>query len=228
MFAHLLWPAMTSRFLGNYPRTCNLFAQIDSLITDYVVNMTGLERDAARRLQKDYYRDHGTTLNGLMVTHGIDPDHYLKTVHEIDYSPVAADPALMAAIAALPGRKHVFTNADKGHAEAVLGRLGGADLFDSVFDIRDADFQPKPFVAAYDKFLARHEIDPTQAAMFEDLEKNLAVPHARGMVTVHVIPDAGFSHDQVEHWELSRADEHPHVHHITGDLSGFLSVLNRG
>src|SRR4051812_16846543 len=119
-----------------YPRTCNLFAQIDVLITHYVMSVPQLEFDAARALQKGYYRDYGTTLNGLMQTHEIDPDHFLNTVHAIDYSPVVAHPNLVDAIRALPGRKFILTNGDVGHARAVLRRLGGDELFEHVYDIR--------------------------------------------------------------------------------------------
>ena len=206
-----------------YPRECNLFAQIDSLITEYMMHVTQLAREDARRLQKDYYRDFGTTLNGLMQQHEVDPDHFLNTVHRIDYSPVDANAALIAAIRALPGRKFILTNGDVGHARAVLARLGPAeDLFESVFDIRAMGYRPKPLPEAYQSFFSAHGIDPKRAAMFDDLEKNLLVPHDVGMTTVQVIASEGFTHTQVEAWELERTDG-PHIHHVTADLAGFLS-----
>lgn len=208
-----------------YPRTCNLFAQIDSLITDYVQNLTGLARDEARTLQKLYYRDNGTTLNGLMQNHGVDPDHYLSMVHAIDYSPVMAHPELVEVIANLPGRKFIFTNADTGHAEQVLARLGGAHLFEGIFDIRATGFAPKPELSAYEKFLAHFGIDATSAAMFDDLEKNLKVPHELGMRTVQVIAEDGFVHAQVDDWELEQKPGQPHIHHTTANLVGFLNSL---
>ncbi|ODT70440.1 MAG: pyrimidine 5'-nucleotidase [Pelagibacterium sp. SCN 63-23] len=207
-----------------YPRECNLFAQIDIRITNYVMDLTKLDFDTARLLQKDYYRDFGTTLNGLMQQHSIDPDHFLDTVHAIDYSPVDPHPDLVDAIRALPGRKFILTNGDTGHARSVLSRLGGGDLFEHVHDIRAMTFVPKPHRAAYDGFFARHQIDPTRAIMFDDLEKNLVVPHEVGMTTVQVVPGEGYAHDQVDAWELGRATG-PHVHHVTGDLAGFLRNL---
>ncbi|UJQ93137.1 pyrimidine 5'-nucleotidase [Mariluticola halotolerans] len=208
-----------------YPRTCNLFAQIDTLITKYVMQATGLAFEPARKMQKDYYRDHGTTLNGLMLTRGIDPDHYLSFVHDIDYSPVDPHPELVAAIKALPGRKFVFTNADNGHAANVLKRLGGADLFDGMFDIRATGFKPKPERSAYELCFETFGIDPTRAIMFDDLEKNLKVPHEMGLATVHVLPAGDFVHDQVDAWELNRADNREHVHHVTDNLVDFLESL---
>ena len=205
-----------------YPRECNLFAQIDLLISDYTAGVTGLPYAEARALQKAYYRDHGTTLHGLMLHYGVDPDHFLKTVHAIDYSGVPAHPALVAALKALPGRKFILTNGDAGHANAVLERVGASGLFTDIFDIRSMRYQPKPLPVAYETFFAAHGIDARRAAMFDDLEKNLLVPHDVGMVTVQVIAGEDFSHHQVENWELERTGG-PHVHHVTDDLAGFLA-----
>lgn len=204
-----------------YPRTCNLFAQIDVRITNYVMGVTQLDFDAARALQKTYYRDFGTTLNGLMQRHTVDPDHFLNEVHAIDYAPVDPHPDLVDAIRELPGRKFILTNGDVSHARSVLKRLGGDDLFEHVHDIRAMTYVPKPHKAAYDGFLALHGIDPSRAAMFDDLEKNLLVPHEVGMTTVHVVATPDFVHEQVDAWELETSAG-PHVHHVTDDLATFL------
>jgi len=208
-----------------YPRTCDLFAQVDTLITRYMMDVTGMEMAAARRLQKDYYRDHGTTLNGLMLHYDVDPDHYLNSVHDIDYSPVQSHPELVETIHSLPGKKYIFTNADMGHTEAVLRRLGAWTIFDGMFDIRAAGLVPKPEQYAYDRFLEKHNIDPKNAVMFDDLEKNLKVPHLLGMATVQVIAAGEFCHSQVESWELEQKENEDHVHHITDDLLDFLKSL---
>jgi putative hydrolase of the HAD superfamily len=205
-----------------YPRRCNLFAQIDARITSYVMDVTRLDFAAARDLQKTYYRDFGTTLNGLMHGHAVDPDHFLSSVHAIDYSPVDAHPELVAAIAALPGRKFILTNGDTAHARAVLKRLGGSELFEHVHDIRAMTFVPKPNRQAYLGFLQLHDIDPAHAVLFDDLEKNLVVPHELGMSTVQVVA-RGWTHELVEAWELGSSG--PHIHHVTDDLAGFLRNL---
>ncbi len=207
-----------------YPRSCNLFAQIDVRITHYVMSVTQLDFGAARALQKGYYRDFGTTLNGLMQQHEIDPDHFLDSVHAIDYAPVDPHPQLVDAIRALPGRKYILTNGDVGHARAVLKRLGAHDLFEQIHDIRAMTFVPKPHKAAYDGFVAQHGIDPNRAVMFDDLQKNLLVPHEIGMSTVHVVADDSFAHEQVDAWELDRGTG-THVHHVTDDLAQFLTNL---
>lgn len=208
-----------------YPRTCNLFAQIDSLITQYMMELTRLPFVEARSLQKTYYRDFGTTLNGLMQRHEVDPNHFLGAVHKIDYSPVDAHPELVAAMRGLPGRKFILTNGDVGHARAVLERLGGAgELFEDIFDIRAMSYRPKPLPEAYAAFFAAHGIDARRAAMFDDLEKNLVVPHETGMITVQVVAAEDYQHEQVDAWELGRSSG-VHVHHVTDDLAGFLKAL---
>ena len=208
-----------------YPRACNLFAQIDQLISEYVVELTKLPFEEARTLQKAYYRDYGTTLNGLMQRHSVDPDHFLSTVHNIDYSPVPAHPDLVEAIVALPGRKFILTNGDVGHARAVLRRLGAPDdLFEDIFDIRAMSYRPKPLPEAYEAFFAANGIDAKTSAMFDDLEKNLVVPHEVGMATVQVIASDDYAHEQVDAWELERTGG-AHVHHMTSDLVGFLTKL---
>ena len=205
-----------------YPRECNLFAQVDFRISDYMVKVTGLPYAEARALQKTYYRDHGTSLNGLMLHYGVDPDHFLSTVHDIDYSPVQPHPRLVAALKALPGRRFILTNGDVGHAEHVLEKVGASGLFVDIFDVKAMGYKPKPMPEAYEAFFAMHGIATTRAAMFDDLEKNLLVPHQNGMVTVQVIAADDFEHEQVESWELGRGSG-PHIHHMTGDLADFLS-----
>jgi putative hydrolase of the HAD superfamily len=207
-----------------YPRECNLFAQIDRRITQYVMDLTRLDFAEARALQKTYYRDYGTTLNGLMSRHAVDPDHFLSIVHDIDYSPVLAHPGLVEAIRGLPGRKFILTNGDVRHARSVLGKLGDPDLFEAIFDIRAMNYQPKPMPVAYEAFFSRHGIDVGRAVMFDDLEKNLKVPHERGMATVQVVAGEGYAHEQVESWEIERRSV-AHVQHVTDDLAGFLAGL---
>jgi putative hydrolase of the HAD superfamily len=207
-----------------YPRECDLFAQIDLLISTYMVDVTRLPYAEARALQKSYYRDHGTTLHGLMLHHDVDPEHFLSTVHAIDYSGVPAHPGLVAAIAALPGRKFILTNGDVGHASAVIDKVGLAGMFTDIFDIKAMKYKPKPLPEAYTEFFAMHGIDARKAAMFDDLEKNLVVPHEQGMATVHVVAADDFTHDQVESWELGRGTG-PHVHHVTDDLAKFLGSV---
>jgi putative hydrolase of the HAD superfamily len=176
-------------------------------------------------VQKDYYKKYGTTMRGLMTEHGISPDDYLDFVHKIDHSPLEPNAALGDALERLPGRKLILTNGTKAHADAVMKRLDIDKHFEDVFDIIAAELEPKPSRRTYESFLARHDVDPKKSAMFEDLARNLEVPHALGMATVLVVPPA--TKEVVrEGWELTGRDA-AHVDHITDDLCGFLGTITR-
>ena len=203
-----------------YPRHTGLFRQVDTRIRDYVQRLLNLEPDEAQRVQKDYYRRYGTTLRGLMVEHGMLPDDFLEYVHDIDHSPVEANPRLAAAIAALPGRKFIMTNGSRAHAEKVAARLGVTGHFEDIFDIVSSELLPKPSPETYDRFLKKTGVVPTRAAMFEDLPRNLVAPRGLGMTTVLVVP-AGTREVLYEDWELQGRDG-AHIDFITDDLSGFL------
>jgi len=206
-----------------YPHHLNLWQQVDVRIRDYIVGLLKVTHDEAFRMQKDYYKRYGTTLRGLMKEHGLEPDEFLDIVHQIDYSPLTPNPALGAAIEELPGRKLILTNGTRNHADEVLRRLGIDKHFEDIFDIKSAELEPKPNAAVYERFLARHRVDPRQAVLFEDLARNLVVPHQLGMTTVLVVPD-GAEEVLREDWELEGRDA-AHVDHVTDDLTGFLEGI---
>ena len=208
-----------------YPHHLNLWQQVDERIRSYVAEFLKVSKDEAFRVQKDYYRRYGTTMRGLMTEHGLKPDDYLEYVHQIDHSPLTPDPALGDALERLPGRKLILTNGTRKHAEAVMARLEIDRHFEDVFDIAAADLDPKPLPQVYQRFLALHQVDPAKAAMFEDLARNLEVPHALGMTTVLVVPQ-GQREVFREGWELEGRDA-PHVDHVTDDLAGYLRDIVR-
>ena len=187
-----------------------LFDQIQVKMTDYVRKTLGVSAARADYLRDHYWRNYGTTLAGLMAEHGVDPLPYLADVHDIDFSGLQPDPDLVSAIAALPGRRIVFTNGSQPYADQVLASRGLTDTFDAVYGVEHAGFLPKPAQAAFEAVFALDGLDPAQAAMFEDDPRNLAAPHAMGMRTVLVGPDA-----------LDEA----HIHYHTDDLAGFLSQV---
>jgi putative hydrolase of the HAD superfamily len=206
-----------------YPHHLNLWQQVDERIREYIVRLLDLSHDDAFRMQKDYYRRYGTTLRGLMLEHGLQPDEFLDFVHQIDHSPLEPNPELGAAIGRLPGRKLVLTNGTRKHADAVMQRLGVHEQFEDVFDIVAAELEPKPSPQTYRRFLDRYGIDPQRTAMFEDLARNLATPHSLGMTTVLVIPE-GTREVLREDWEMEGRDA-DHVDYVTDDLAGFLQKI---
>jgi len=202
-----------------YPASCRLFDQVDVLIGRYIAELLSIDPVAARKIQKDYFREHGTTLRGLMSEHGVDPHAFLDYVHAIDRSPVAANPALADALDRLPGRKFIFTNGSVSHAEAVLDRLGALGRFEDIFDIVAADFEPKPRMAPYRALVDRNGIVANRAVMIDDLPINLAPAAELGMTTVLVRTDSD--------WAQHEADA-DHVHHVIDDLASWLVGIADG
>lgn len=203
-----------------YPAECNLFAQIDERMGSFIANLLSVDRVEARRVQKDYYHRFGTTLNGLMQEHGLDPHSYLDFVHDIDHSVLPELPELRSALDQLAGEKYIFTNGSRKHGEQVAEALGILDVFSGVFDIAAAGFTPKPKAPAYDRFLQHHNVLASEAAMFEDLHPNLQVPHELGMATV-LVHSTYMDHPSQKE-RLTWRHRPDYIHHETDDLTGFL------
>ncbi|WP_439817071.1 pyrimidine 5'-nucleotidase [Zavarzinia sp. CC-PAN008] len=198
-----------------YPPSCALFDQVDERMGGFISSLLDLDRVAAKKLQKHYWMTYGTTLRGLMTEHGIDPTAFLAHVHDIDLTPVAPDPVLSQALAALPGRKLIYTNGTVPHAERVMERLGIAQHFDGVFDIIASDHRPKPDPEPFARMVRQHGVNPARAVFVEDLMRNLEPAHALGMRTVWV-PDT------TDGPALAPA---PYVHHVVEVLTPWLAGL---
>jgi len=198
-----------------YSSQCDLFAQIDQRMSHFVSEFLGVSYEEARATQKAYFAHYGTTLNGMMHHHGMDPHDFLNFVHDIDYSAIEGHPELKAALERLPGRKLIYTNGTVRHAERVIDRLGVHEHFEVIFDIVAADYEPKPNLRPYEKLITEQNIDPTRTAMVEDLAKNLAPAADLGMRTVLV--------QTHYHWSRTAADE-DHVHHVAEDLADWLHM----
>ena len=154
------------------------------------------------------------------------PRIFSNFTHDIDRSSLLPDLALAAAITALPGRKLILTNGSREHALQTAEALGLEAMFEDIFDIAAADFVPKPAAATYERFFEKHVVDPARAVMFEDLARNLVVPHERGMTTVLVVPKPG-QMDHREAFEITSDDVPPHIDFVTSDLAQFLMTLAR-
>lgn len=204
-----------------YPPDCDLWPKIDQRITAFMIHLFGLDGLSARALQKYYYRQHGTTLRGLMNDHAVSADEFLAFVHDIDRSTLLPNPVLAEAIEALPGRKLILTNGSRNHALLTASALGLEGMFEAIFDIVDAELIPKPELATYERFFERHGVEPAKAAIFEDIERNLVVPHRKGMTTVLVVPKPG-QNDHREAFEIAASPSLPHVDFVTSDLERFL------
>lgn len=169
-----------------YPASADLFSQVDARMTGFIQDLLGLEHDEARRVQKGYFHNHGTTLSGLMTEHQVDPHAFLAHVHDIEMDVLEHDAPLVAAIAKLPGRKLIFTNGDTPYALKILDRLGLGASFEAIHDIHAMDLMPKPHASAYAGFCTAFDIDPAQSLFVDDMVRNLLPAKAIGMTTVWV------------------------------------------
>ncbi|HYG86429.1 MAG TPA: pyrimidine 5'-nucleotidase [Azospirillum sp.] len=200
-----------------YPASCNLFAQVDRRIGSFIAEHFGIPYDEARAMQKRFFREHGTTLRGLMVEHDVEPEPFLEYVHAIDVTPVAPSPALDRALEKLPGRKVIYTNGSVRHANNVTDRLGITHHFDTVFGITEADYIPKPDPRPYVALVERHAIDPRRACMVEDIARNLVPAHAMGMTTVWVRSEADWARP-----DAGGVGTGTHIDHVADDLIAWL------
>lgn len=202
-----------------------VFPEIDRRMTEFICRYLSLDAGQANALRAKYYHEHGTTLKGLMLNHGMDPADFLKVAHDVDLSTLPPAHRLRDAIAALPGKKYVFTNGPRHHAHRITSHLGIEKLFDGFTGIDDLNFEPKPMQESYDIFCAAHGVKPGEAAFFEDMSRNLLPAHEMGFATVLV---------QTPEFETQPVDlpmrgdaSGDHVHYVTEDLTAFLEDVAR-
>lgn len=203
-----------------YPASNGLMADVSARMTQFVAQLLGVAAEDALVEQKHLFRQHGTTLRGLMEKYAVDPWSFLDFVHQVNYERVDPSPRLAAALAALPGRKVVYTNASTSHAERVLDRLGIAGHFDGVFDVAAASWRPKPHPSGYQMLVEQHQITPEKSVMVEDIAPNLKPAAALGMTTVWI-----------EHADAAAPEwtapgkSSDYVHHKIADLVDWLESL---
>ncbi len=170
-----------------YPPDSGVMQTVGRLITRYIVERVGVPPDDAERLKHQYYRQYGTTMRGLILNHGIDPEDYLAFVHDLPLEQyIQSDPALDAMLASIPLRKAVFTNATREHAELVLDTLGVRHHFEQIIDVRDFSFNSKPHESAYRRILEILNARPGECILVDDAAHNLAPAKAMGIFTVLV------------------------------------------
>lgn len=209
-----------------YPPESDLFAQIDRRMTKFIAQFLDMDLIKARVLQKHYYLNYGTTLNGLMANYQLSPESFLEFVHDIDHSVLDSNPNLEKQILGLEGKKIIFTNGSNDHALSVLAALGLEAAFDEIVGIEDTGYVPKPNQSAYDFLVQTHELDPNETVLFEDLARNLKPAKQMGFSTVLVCSEKDWSHEPEGARPAASGDTHDHVDFSTSDLTGFLSNLS--
>ncbi|MBC8239380.1 MAG: pyrimidine 5'-nucleotidase [Alphaproteobacteria bacterium] len=213
--AHLANAAVWIFDLDNtlYPASCNLFSQVERNMTRFIIDLLEVDHQVARDIQKKYFREHGTTMRGLMHHHNVEPDAFLDFVHEVDLSEVPSDPVLDAHLSRLPGRKLIFTNGSTSHAENITRHLGIDHHFDDIFDIVACEFIPKPDPGVYTTLVKKFGVEPGSSVMVEDMAKNLRPAAEMGMSTVWIRTDTA--------WGIEGSDE-DYIHHVVDNLTDWL------
>ena len=170
-----------------------------------------------KKFKKTTFREYNTTLNGMIKHHKIDAEEFLEFVHDVDLNFLKEDLFLRDEIKRLKGKKIIFTNGSRAHAENVTKRIGVSNLFDGIFDIRDSDFIPKPSREPYKKLIESYKIEPQYCIFFEDIARNLKPAYELGMKTVWII--------NKEPWAAKFSDSE-FVNYKTKKLANFLKEIN--
>ena len=204
-----------------YSADSGIFQQVHKLMGEFISKNLNLEIAEAKKLQSKYYKQHGTTLRGMMDNHGIDPDYFLNEVHKLDYSIVGPNKMLNEELYKLDGRKIIYTNANKQHVVDVLKKIDLTNFFDEIFDIKMANYIPKPEIKPYEQIINLFDIDPYSSAMFDDIAKNLVPAKKVGFTSVWI--DAGY-----ENFSDDIKTSKNYLDYETRDLSLFLKNVNDG
>ena len=194
----------------------SVFGQVSKLMTKYISEKLNVDLKKAKELQTNYFYKYNTSLNGLMIHHDIPPKEFLKYVHDIDLSFMKKDVVLRAELEKLDMRKLIFTNGSTDHAKNVLSHLGIDDLFENIFDITDAEYQPKPEPKAFDLMTKKFDLEPSETIYVEDIAKNLSIGKERGCTTVWLINN--------EEWGKMESDK-DYIDYKIENLSLFLKEL---
>ena len=200
-----------------YSGKTKVFEQVDKRMSKYISDKLNISIEEAKKVQKNYFHEYNTTLNGMIKNHKIDPDKFLEFVHDINIDFLQKDPALAKEIKKLDGKKIIFTNGSRKHAIHVSKKIGIEQLFDDIFDIVDAEFIPKPLLEPYKKLVKKHKIDPKLCVLVEDIARNLKPAYEMGMKTVWIEND--------EPW-ASKFSDSEFVNYRTNNLSEFLKKIN--
>ena len=203
-----------------YSADSGIFQQVHTLMSKFVSTHLNIDIKKATELQRKYYRQHGTTLRGLMDNHNVDPDHFLSEVHQLDYSIVGPNFKLNRELEKLKGRKIIYTNANRQHANDILIRLELTNMFDEIFDIKTANYIPKPEASPYEQIISEFNIDPITTIMFDDIAKNLVPAKNVGFASVWI--DVGY-----ENFSDDIAKSKKYLDYETKDLSLFLDEVNK-
>ena len=170
-----------------YDIKLSLFKRVSIRITQFIINYFGITKNEALKLQRELYLKYGLTLRGLIVEKKIEPQDFLKYVHDVEFPELKIDNELKSLLSKLKGKKYVYTNASYQHAKNILKLLGVMEEFEYILDIEATNFIPKPNIESYHimkKKLCLKNKDMDKAIFIEDTARNLVPAKNLGMSTV--------------------------------------------
>ena len=200
-----------------YSGDTKVFDQVDKKMSSFISKKLNIDLEEAKKIQKNYFHEYNTTLNGMIKNHNIDAEEFLEFVHDVNLDFLKKDLDLQNELTNLVGKKYIFTNGSKAHASNVTKRIGIKNLFDGVFDIVESDFIPKPSIEPYKKIIQKYGIDPEYCIFIEDIARNLKPAYELGMKTVWIKND--------EPWAAKFSNEN-FINYRTDNLSDFLRRIN--
>ena len=200
-----------------YSGKTRVFEQVDKKMSKYISEKLKVSVDEAKKIQKNYFYEYNTTLNGMIKNHKIDANEFLEFVHDIDIDFLKKDLELQKELLKLKGKKIIFTNGSRKHALNVTQKIGIDQCFDDIFDIVDSNFVPKPAIEPYNELVKKHKIDPKSCLFVEDIARNLKPAYEMGMKTVWI--------ENEEPWAKKFSDS-SFINYKTNNLSEFLKKIN--
>ena len=201
-----------------YSGTTKVFEQVDKKMSQFISEKLNVDLKEAKKIQKKYFYEYNTTLNGMIKNHKINADEFLDFVHDIDVDFLKEDIQLGQELKKLNGKKIIFTNGSRKHAINITQRIGIDQYFDDIFDIVDSEFIPKPSIEPYIKLVKKHKIDPNLCVFIEDIARNLKPAYEMGMKTIWIEND--------EPWAKKYSDSN-FINYKTNNLSEFLKKINQ-
>ena len=200
-----------------YSGKTRVFEQVDKKMSKYISEKLNVNIVEAKEIQKNYFYEYNTTLNGMINNHKIDANEFLEFVHDVDIDFLKKDSLLNEELMKLDGKKIIFTNSSRKHAMNVIRKIGIDQHFDDIFDIVDSEFVPKPDIVSYKKLVEKHKIDPKLCVFIEDIARNLKPAYEMGMKTIWIEND--------EPWAAKFSDSN-FVNYKTKNLTKLLKKIN--
>ena len=194
-----------------------VFGQVSKKMGEYISRKLNVDLKKAKELQRNYFHQYNTSLNGLMIHQKIDPHEFLEYVHDINLDFLKKDTVLREELLKLDAKKFVYTNGSRNHVNNITKHLGIDDLFDGIFDIVDGQFIPKPQIEPFKVLIKKFDINPEETVFIEDIAKNLSVKKELNLKTVWLINN--------EYWGKQDSDKN-YIDVRIENLTSFLKEIN--